>query len=641
MPTSLFPRATPEQRQRLETDPTIKLLNDFDWSGTPLGPIAAWPESLKGAVRLMMVSSTPMAMMVGEHGILLYNHPYAGFAGGRHPHIFGRSFAEAWPEVTDFNRHKLELGLAGNALTLRDQELVLNRHGQPETLWLDVHYSPILDDSGTSLGTLCIVHEITDRRLTEQALARSEERLSLALSGSDLVGTWDWDVTTNRVAADDRTARLYNIDPLHAGLGVPVERFLDAIHTDDLPRVQADIQAALRSGTDFRAEYRVTGADGVTRWVVASGRPRLGPSGEAERFPGLIVDVSEQRHAAEALAESELRFRTLANAMPQMVWSTRADGYHDYYNDRWYEFTGAPEGSTEGEAWSGMIYPDDQERAWSAWRHALATGEPYQVEYRLRHHSGAYRWALALALPIRDTDGRLVRWFGTCTDIHDSRLVAEERELVTQELSHRIKNIFAVLIGIISLSARGRPDVKPFADELRERIFALGEAHDFIRPRPTPETGSGEATMRGLMERLLRPYRRGDSLPFEFLGDDLPIDDGVATPLALLFHELGTNAAKYGPLGSTAEGRVVVSGHAGGDRYHLSWKEIGGSPLSEPPEAEGFGTRLVTLSVEGQLRGRIERIWEQDGLRVEIDLPLEMLRRSARLRSKIADEPAQ
>src|SRR5690606_33753323 len=150
------------------------------------------------------------------------NHPYAGFAGGRHPDIFGKSFADAWPEIAEFNRHKLELGLAGDALTLRDQELVLNRHGQPETIWLDVHYSPILDESGVSLGTLCIVHDITDRRLTEQALARSEERLSLALSGSDLVGTWDWDVTTNRVAADDRTARIYNIDPLHAGLGVPV-----------------------------------------------------------------------------------------------------------------------------------------------------------------------------------------------------------------------------------------------------------------------------------------------------------------------------------------------------------------------------------------------------------------------------------
>src|SRR5690606_13029607 len=132
-----------------------------------------------------------------------------------------------------------------------------------------------------------------------------EERLSLALSGSDLVGTWDWDVVENIVAADDRSARMYNIDPLHAGLGVPVERFLDAIHPDDLARVQADIEHTLSTGSDFRSEYRITGADGILRWIVASGRPRLGPSGRAERFPGLIVDVTEQRHAAEALAESE------------------------------------------------------------------------------------------------------------------------------------------------------------------------------------------------------------------------------------------------------------------------------------------------------------------------------------------------
>jgi PAS domain S-box-containing protein len=641
MPTSLFSSASPQQRQRLEADITLKLLNEHDWSSTPLGPITSWPESLKGAVRLMMTASTPMTMMVGEQGILLYNHPYAEFAGGRHPEIFGKPYAEAWPEVAEFNRHKLELGLAGDALTLRRQELLLNRHGQPEPVWLDIHYSPVLDETGTSLGTLCIVHEITDRILAEQALIRSEERLSLALSGSDLVGTWDWNVTENLIAADDRTARLYNIDPLHAGLGVPVERFLDAIHPDDVARVRADIEHVLNHGGDYRSEYRVTGADGVMRWVVASGRPRLGPSGRAERFPGLLVDVSEQRRAAEALAQSELRFRTLTEAMPQMVWSTRADGYHDYYNARWYEFTGAPVGSTEGEGWNNMFHPEDQERAWATWRHSLETGEPYQIEYRLRHHTGVYRWTLGLAMPIRDPDGSIVRWFGTCTDIHDSRLIAEERELVAQELSHRIKNIFAVLIGIVSLSARGRSDVKPFADELRERIFALGEAHDFIRPRPVSDGPVPEATVRGLIERLLRPYRRGDSLPLEFLGDDMPIDDGVATPLALLFHELGTNAAKYGALGTSGEGRVVVSGHVDSDRYHLSWKEICDAAVEEPPRQQGFGTRLVTLSVEGQLRGNIERIWEADGLRVEIGLPLDMLRRSARLRGELAEEPAQ
>ena len=99
---------------------------------------------------------------------------------------------------------------------------------------------------------------------------------------------------------------------------------------------------------------------------------------------------------------SDARFAVLADTMPQMVWSTLPDGSHDYYNARWYEFTGVPPGSTDGEAWNGMFHPDDQERAWARWRHSLATGEPYEIEYRLRHHSGEYRWTLGRALPLRD-----------------------------------------------------------------------------------------------------------------------------------------------------------------------------------------------------------------------------------------------
>ena len=95
------------------------------------------------------------------------------------------------------------------------------------------------------------------------------------------------------------------------------------------------------------------------------------------------------------LAASERRFRVMTSAMPQMVWTTLPDGYHDYYNDRWYEFTGVPYGSTDREGWNGMFHADDQERAWARWRHSLATGEPYEVEYRLRHHTGIYRWTLA------------------------------------------------------------------------------------------------------------------------------------------------------------------------------------------------------------------------------------------------------
>src|SRR5690606_37632707 len=162
-------------------------------------------------------------------------------------------------------------------------------------------------------------------------------------------------------------------------------------------------------------------------------RPAAGP----EAFIPVRQLEAELVAARNALRESDARFNALADALPHMVWSTLPDGFHDYYNERWYEFTGMPQGSTDGEAWNGMFHPDDRERAWERWRHSLETGEPYEIEYRLRHRSGEYRWTLGRAMPIRDTEGRIVRWMGTCTDIHQSKRHAEKVEILSRELSHR------------------------------------------------------------------------------------------------------------------------------------------------------------------------------------------------------------
>jgi PAS domain S-box-containing protein len=128
-----------------------------------------------------------------------------------------------------------------------------------------------------------------------------------------------------------------------------------------------------------------------------------------------------------------------------MVWSTRPDGHHDFYNQRWYDYTGVPEGSTDGEAWNGMFHSEDQERAWAVWRHSLATGEPYRIQYRLRHRSGAYRWVLGRAQAVRDEAGRITRWFGTCTDIQD---LVDARDVLArsrEELELRVEERTAEL----------------------------------------------------------------------------------------------------------------------------------------------------------------------------------------------------
>ena len=341
-----------------------------------------------------------------------------------------------------------------------------------------------------------------------------------------------------------------------------------------------------------------------------------------ERDASLPAEIPPETIARpNALRESEQPFRVIADAMPQMIWSTLPDGFHDYYNKRWYEFTGAPDGSTDGEGWNGMFHPDDQERAWARWRHSLDTGEPYEIEYRLRHHSGAYRWTLGRANPLRDSDGRIVRWIGTCTDIDDAKRQAHHNEILSRELSHRIKNIFAVIGGLIGLSARTSPEALPFANRLRERIDALGRAHEFARPHSEESRPGLEASsLHGMLRELLKPYPALEEGRMTITGDNVPLDDRGATPLALVFHELATNACKYGAL-RTAEGRVHIDSALSEEALTVRWNETGGSPLSGPPETTGFGTRLVQLSVTQQLGGEIERVWAPDGLKVVIRIP--------------------
>ncbi|HEV7300100.1 MAG TPA: PAS domain S-box protein [Tepidisphaeraceae bacterium] len=160
------------------------------------------------------------------------------------------------------------------------------------------------------------------------------------------------------------------------------------------------------------------------------------------RISGIFVhgvDVTDFVLARDALRQSEARFRQLADAMPQIVWAARPDGTVDYYNKRWHEYTGMPEGLTGDESWTPLAPPEDLKLVFVRWTEALRTGQPYEVECRFRRSAdGAYRWHLARALPVRDAHGDIVRWFGTNTDIHDFKLLQEQNEqLLESERSAR------------------------------------------------------------------------------------------------------------------------------------------------------------------------------------------------------------
>ena len=163
----------------------------------------------------------------------------------------------------------------------------------------------------------------------------------------------------------------------------------------------------------------------------------------ASAFDEMAGSLQQQRGRTErtekALRESEQRFRQLADAMPQIVWSARPDGYLDHSNQRWYEFTGFERGSGGDESWKPILHPDDVDRCLGQWYSAVRTGQPYQIEYRFKdRRTGTYRWFLGRALPVRDEGGRIVRWFGTCTDIDDHKRAAEEVHRLNAELERRV-----------------------------------------------------------------------------------------------------------------------------------------------------------------------------------------------------------
>ncbi len=338
-----------------------------------------------------------------------------------------------------------------------------------------------------------------------------------------------------------------------------------------------------------------------------------------------------------AFGDIVANFHVLTDAMPQMVWSTLPDGFHDYYNAQWYAFTGVPAGSTDGTGWNHMFHPDDRERAWARWRRSLQTGEPYEVEYRLRHHTGTYRWTLGRALPVRDASGRITRWIGTCTDIDAAKKESEQNEILSRELSHRIKNIFAVIGGLIGLSAREHPNAKDYAKQLKERVAALGRAHEFVRPHS--EKSKPQVVQIGLHEllsELLSPYPALAEGRIEITGDNLVIDDRSTTPLTLAFHELATNSAKYGAIGSTG-GTLVLHIAVTGAAVIIEWTEqVDAAICASAGGPPGFGSKLIDLSVQYQLSGMISKDWRDSGLKVRIEIPIENLQKAQAARRSSA-----
>ncbi|KGQ20393.1 PAS/PAC sensor hybrid histidine kinase [Lysobacter dokdonensis DS-58] len=369
-----------------------------------------------------------------EHIYEIANPAYLEFVGRQH--IVGLSVRAALPELDqkfiDILTQVYDTGVPyiGNRIPVG---LVRGNDGEMTDRIVDFVFQPIVDDHGRVDGIFIqgtdITNQATAERLVETERLRLEAVIDSLPSGVALANN-EGDII--RVNAANR--EIWGMHPTSGDVAAYGER--QGWWAEDSTRrgqqVAPDDWALSRAlrGEVVRGDIVEIQPfdDHPRRTLLLQATPVRLADGELAGAVVAQTDISDRVRAEADLRASEARFRSITDAMPQMVWSALPDGFNDYYNRQWYEFTGLIPGEGEGQRWAEVVHPDDRVRAWARWGRSLDSGEDYEIQMRLHHHSGDFRWVLVRAVPVRGDDGGILRWLGTATDIHEHRIAQDALE---------------------------------------------------------------------------------------------------------------------------------------------------------------------------------------------------------------------
>jgi len=462
--------------------------------------------------------------------------------------------------------------------------------------------------AGVSVVVCLLSHRLEQARAHatrfERHLERSNQRLDVAQECVD-AGVWEWDVEHDRGYWSPGYRELIGAN---ADSPVTMAGLLERVHPSDRTHVQQDVQNALQGG-EFRSEYRVLHQNRGEIWLLSAGRTLQNEDGRAVRITGVALDITDRKRKEQELRESREQFRAIAETMPHFVWSARPDGYVDYYNERWYEYTGMPRTPDQGWNWKLYIHSDDVERTVAAWDRSLATGEPYDIEYRVRSgKDGSYRWFMGRALPIRGDRGEITRWFGTCTDVDEQRRLAEvrdgllatEREARTQvehamrqrdefvaTLAHELRTPLNAILGWTQMLRRpASPDVLARGLEVIERntraqaqvisdLLDIGHITSG-NIRLAREAVSLLRVIRAAVS-IVRPAAEARDVRIDAVTGSGAIVTGDAARLQQVTWNLLSNAVKFTPAG----GSIDVVAQRLDDRVELRVTDSGEGIASE------------------------------------------------------------
>ena len=220
--------------------------------------------------------------------------------------------------------------------------------------------------------------------------------------------------------------------------------WIPVVHPDDQLLTVERYKYCLDTGTTYEIEVRILRNDGEYRWHLVRAYPYKNEEGQITKWVGTATDIHDQKHAQETLAEEEAHFRAIADCIPHILWTSDAQGKMDFFNARWFEYTGLTREQSEKDAWRLLMHPADAKRFAKEWKKALETGDTCEVEFRLKRTLGRamtsnnpYRWHLHRAVALRKADGTITKWFATWTEIDDQIRKSSEQQTANTKQKRR------------------------------------------------------------------------------------------------------------------------------------------------------------------------------------------------------------
>jgi PAS domain S-box-containing protein len=460
-------------------------------------------------------------------------------------------------------------------------------------------------------GVACYFYDLTDRARKERALRESEERLQLAYEASE-IGAWDLDLKTGTAVWTKELYELLGLDPAREA---STDLFFEHVHPDDIEDVRAAFASSLETGDIFDAGFRIRRADGTLQHIAGRGRIVKYDAGVPVRMLGVNYDVTEQRVMERQISENEQALRLILDNTVAFVGLLSPGGELLEVNATALAAAALSRDDVIGKPFWETPWWSYDDKVAATLRRAVETARSGKaVEYdAVVRMQGDTRMTIDFMLaPIIDDDGVIRRMVASAFDITDREQAIARADLLMKEINHRSKNTLALVQAIGRQLWRATPE--NFFDRFESRLQALSSSQDLL------VNGDVDgAFIEDLARSQLRHFGELLDTRIHFDGPPVAVGADAAQAIGMAFHELATNAGKYGAL-SSQRGHIHISWGQGDGQLTVSWTERGGPPV-EAPSQTGFGSVVLGAIVRGTLSGDVDIDYAREGLRWTLTCP--------------------